>query len=199
MNWIKRKELVLLESGMQYAFDPQVWAVRDYDAHTFFAGLAGAGLKGIDFLTIFRTRRLVFWEVKHFRYNQGAHSGAPNLPPDALAEQLITKVRDTIRGVGAVGGYYERLWRYRMLRNYLQHFPTQRSDWAFFTRVNQLLLHAERCELLVWLEADPLPENYRRSLYQLLQQELGHRMGHIRIVHSADPPYRASLRVEHLS
>lgn len=144
--------MIVNESGIRFEFASRHWAGRKYDEHTFFRGLSGAGLKGIDFLGIHRGRQLVLLEVKHFRHS-GKVPGAR-----LLAAEIAAKIEDTLTGLDAVHQYFERNPFYRLAQPLLRRLPArQRLEWPFWARAYQLAQAPRQREVVVWAEVDEAP------------------------------------------
>ncbi len=97
--------MIFEESGRRFAFQ-RPWVARAYDRHTYFQGLSSAGLKGVDFIALHPREGYLLMEVKNFRDH-------PPPPPSVLAQELLRKTEDTLRGMDAIGGYLRRAWHRR--------------------------------------------------------------------------------------
>jgi hypothetical protein len=172
------------ESGLQFSFGPQ-WAVKQYDAHRFFQGLSGAGLKGVDFIAT-DGERLLLVEAKNYRpqahLRQSDPLAAVLAAPEAFAAAIAQKAADTLRGIAAIGGYYERKWLFRLLRPGLLRLRPSLLPWRFWAHVHQLAQSPERITLVLCLETEQPEPGLRRQIAQSLEQRLQGLAGEVKVV-----------------
>ncbi len=143
------------ESGLTLTFGSG-WRVRPYDRHPYYQGLAGQGMKGVDFLCLRGREELVLIEIKNFLppadnpwYPTLARSLAD---PEAYAAMIQQKWSDTLRGIRVVRKYYQRLWRYRWGHSLVrQIYPD--AEWTFWTEAFTLSRQADCVCCLLWLVA----------------------------------------------
>lgn len=161
------------ESGLTLSFGRRRWAVRKYDAHTYYLGLSGANLKGVDFLAIQEGQRLVFIEVKNFAgpYDRSLPS------PEQLASEIAAKISDTFTGIDAICSMLERKRLYRLADPILPYLSAQHYDWPFWSRTGHLSADPARCTAVLCLENTP--EKMRRQVQEHLQQTLPNLVGRI--------------------
>ena len=62
----QQKNQVFEESDLVFHFN-QDWVVRKYDEHRFYKTISGLGMKGVDFIGIFKAEQVVFIEIKNYR------------------------------------------------------------------------------------------------------------------------------------
>jgi len=90
------------ESGLTFQFNED-WVVNKYDEHRYFRRLAGEGLKGVDFLGIYKKEELVLIEVKNYRirYKEKPPTAIYNIieNPEILAEKIQKKAEDTLKAI----------------------------------------------------------------------------------------------------
>jgi hypothetical protein len=162
------------ESGLRFGFEP-AWAVKKYDQHRFFQGLSGAGLKGVDFIAI-NGERLVLVEVKNYRplphIQQANPVEAVLANPEALAAAIAQKATDTLRGLEAIGGYYQRKWLFRLLQPLLLRLRPHGWDWRFWAHACHLQPLPQHITFVLWLETEQARLAFRRQLAQALEQRL---------------------------
>lgn len=126
------------ESAIQFTF-PSDWVVIKYDQHKFFRYLSGDGLKGVDFIGIDDSDDLFLMEVKHYRnvnLADGIHPAREVIKnPDAVVEECIGKLNDSLRLIEVIQKYHLRKWWFRLLAKWIQEiFPvlSRRRDWGFW-------------------------------------------------------------------
>ncbi|MCB9081902.1 MAG: hypothetical protein H6555_09355 [Lewinellaceae bacterium] len=155
------------ESGFAVQFDPS-WLVQKYDAHRFYRSLSGVGLKGIDFLALRRGEPLLLIELKNYRETPPT--------PTEVAEAVARKAVDTLRGIRAIQGYFQRKWLYRMLRPWLLRRSWQHSDWVFYAQATARIdAPVPQWELVVILalQSSVAWAPFARELTRLLAEQLG--------------------------
>ncbi len=166
---------VYREGDLLFQF-PDDWGVRAYDQHTYYRGLSGVGLKGVDFLLIDPSDdgHLYFLEVKNYRTRiseDGTFVATPK-PPRQLATTISSKYEDTSRAIRAIYGYYRRRWWYRLLESWLQSSSSFRHDRVFWTRAQQLLEEGKAVTVLLWLEVEARDHAYVAMMESTLREEL---------------------------
>lgn len=172
------------ESGLVFHFSDD-WLVRKFDSHTFYRGLSGSGLKGVDFLVLPPSGPLLLLEVKNY-FNRDPRVNAPvrqeQLPvPGELAKKLHEKSMDTLVAIDAIHQYYLRKWSYRLLLPWLLRLRLKNSDWIFWSLAYQRA-HADRMARFVcWIEVD----DGQTKWVEALQEALG--------VLTFDPPFEPML------
>ncbi len=170
------------ESGLKLSFARRRWAVRKYDAHTYYLGLSGANLKGVDFLAVQEGRRLVFIEVKNFT---GPYDRS--LPaPEQLAAEIAAKISDTFTGIDAICSMLERKRLYRLADPILPYLPAQNYDWPFWNRTGRLSADPALCTAVLCLENTP--ETMCRQVREHLQETLSNLVGRILMSQAGNPP-----------
>ena len=106
-----------IESGLHFRFGEE-WVIKKYDAHRFYQGLSGSGLKGVDFLGILGEGLFLF-EIKNFRRRRQWQEENPLEAvldhPSEFAENIAYKVEDTLLAIDAIWQYYNRKWLFRRL------------------------------------------------------------------------------------
>ncbi|MEQ8706566.1 MAG: hypothetical protein RIC19_21725 [Phaeodactylibacter sp.] len=157
---------VFEESGLRFDFDAR-WAVRKYDAHRFFQGFSGAGLKGVDFIALHGST-LILLEIKNYQRRQRWQTENPFDPilaaPGSFANHMASKYLDTLRALRAIGTYYHRQWLFRLLHPVLVRLPGRKMDWVFWARVDQHLREGRPVTALLWLETEPKQTDFLATL-----------------------------------
>ena len=174
------------ESGWQFQFADH-WEVIPYDRHRYYRYLSGHGLKGIDFLAWNRREdRLLLLEVKNFA-PQDWEGPSPNMTrvlanPEAYAERMIEKFRDSLRLFEIIHRYRARQWGPRNYWHFRDHWIPPRwrthlplSIWERAYRLSQGS-GAAIC-LCLWIQlADEVArskaQHFRKTLEHTLQQGL---------------------------
>lgn len=167
------------EGDLVFSF-PLHWGVRPYDQHTYYRGLSGLGLKGVDFLLIDpgddgATPVLYFLEVKNYRTRtteDGIFVATPKAP-DQLAETMARKYADTKKAIQAIYGYYRRSWWFRQFEPWLVRSKRSSFDRVFWTQAHYLMEQGQAVEVLLWLELEQKDIAYREALDQALERRLG--------------------------
>ena len=169
---------IFIESGLTFRFSPSCWAVRKYDQHEYYQVLSGAGLKGTDFVGIWKARQLFLIEVKNYR-------GASALPsPDTLAGEISRKVEDTFTGLSAIQQMLERKSLYRLLRPLLSKLPLHTYDWPFWTKIAKLTEFLDQSKVLFVLEG--YPESLRQPFVQTFTRRLADISGEIEVLEAGE-------------
>lgn len=145
------------EGKLQFTFNDS-WLVRKYDAHTFYRGFSGVGMKGVDFIAV-RPRELLLIEVKNYRHIRNGRRRAAVAQvlgdPERIGRSIAQKGQDTLKAIWAIRTYYLRKWSYRWSVPFLKRFWWQWSDRSFWTQVATQADHPERISFLIWLATDP--------------------------------------------
>ena len=149
------------ESDIEFTFGAD-WIVKKYDDHTYFKILSGYGLKGVDFIGIYKNEGLYLIEVKN--YNKRSYSPVvPDLSDlegqnPLLGSDIHGKIEDSLRLIRIVNKYLKTRWWFKisyLVRNTLKN-KTIKKDWHFWTRVGELSENAQNVFPILWLEIDPL-------------------------------------------
>jgi hypothetical protein len=166
------------ESGLVFSF-PDPWAVRRYDQHTYYRGLSGLGLKGMDFLAIDpaggEQGRLYCLEVKNYltRHSEDGVFVATPKPPAQLAQTIIDKYADTRRALRAIHGYYRQQWWYRLLEERLARSAHYRFERVFWTQAFRLADSSQQPQVILWLEVEKREHAYCQAVEEALQAGMG--------------------------
>ncbi|MCB0638299.1 MAG: hypothetical protein KDC54_16835 [Lewinella sp.] len=169
------------ESGLEFSF-PAHWAVRRYDHHTYYRGLSGLGLKGMDFLAIERDAgvrgKLYCLEIKNYltRHSEDGVFVATPKPPAQLARTVERKYEDTLRVLAAIHGYFRRRWFYRLAEPWLARSSYYRFDRVFWTQAYYLAQVPGQVQVVLWLEVEERDESYRQAVAEALAERLGKRV-----------------------
>lgn len=183
------------ESGIAFSFNEE-WLVRKYDAHTYFKGFSGVGLKGVDFISIYQKRQLVLIEVKNYRSQvpgrKGSHHVQSLANPSAIASSLGLKATDTLKAIRAIGLYYERKWFYRIVRPWVPRLRKIMPEWHFWTTANSLAQESQII-FLCWLEFDAEHQHLSEIIRGILGDQLKSQPFQIQAVNTATNPFGPSL------
>ncbi|PHI21606.1 hypothetical protein CEQ90_01980 [Lewinellaceae bacterium SD302] len=164
------------ESDINFTLAPS-WVVRKYDDHTFFRGLSGFGLKGVDFIALLPDGRLGLIEVKNYhprpdKVNGTVHPIKRKKAAD-LAKNLDQKYHDTLRAIRVVGRYYRTKWFYRWRFQLL--YPFERlanSDLYFWKEASRRADGPIPVVIILWLETPKAAKKYRGKIYAYLSSRL---------------------------
>lgn len=159
------------ESGLVFHFSDN-WLVRKFDSHTFYRGLSGVGFKAVDFLVLPPSGPLLLLEVKNY-FNRDPRVNAPVRPehlpiPEELAKKLHEKSMDTLEAINTIHQYYRRKWSYRLLLPLLLRLRWGKSDWVFWTLVNQRAKEDRLAQLVCWIEVDDGQTEWAEALNEAL-------------------------------
>ena len=172
---------VFVESGLTFCFSSSHWAVRKYDSHEYYQAISGAGLKGMDFVGIWKGRQLVLIEAKNYL---GVSKEA--LPkPDALAEEMLRKVEDTFIGLNAIHRMLARKSFFRLVRPLLIRFPIYSYDWPFWAKVDELAEFIDSTQILLVLQG--YPEELHIPFAAMLTEWLADNAGTIDVISAGQP------------
>lgn len=131
--------------------------MRPYDRHTYFKGLSGAGLKGVDFIGIWQQKHLFLFEVKNFRYDsRGLRRKAVDSrlsEPHQIADELIAKAADTIRAINLIARYFSTRFLFRLFYPILSYVKYVAPEWYFWSQAN--VLCQQPYSYVCWLELEP--------------------------------------------
>lgn len=154
--------MIFRESGLTFAFSDE-WHVVQWDQHTYFKGLSGVGLKGVDFLAFHPDKRTFLMEVKNYRDTEPPHART-------LAEDVWQKAQDTLRGLEAVKLFLQRSWLRRLLLPIWKIYPPDRSDRAFWTQASHFFSQGNTHSYLIWLEGKNIPPAWEKSFLARLEE-----------------------------
>lgn len=163
------------ESRLLIEFDDRQWQVVQYDKHRYYRHLSGHGLKGADFIGIWRDEYLVIVEVKNYQVNPGK-KGIEILNTSEIVEHLHRKLGDTVKGIIAAQGFLQR----KRLIKFLAYLRSSKffgpfipaGKWTFWLRAHHLLTKESHCIFLIIL-LPPLSENIQsQSIVEKLRAAL---------------------------
>lgn len=146
----------LQESGLQFTFTPD-WIVKRFDKHRYYKWLSGVGIKGVDFIGIYKGQQLFLIEVKNYR-RRNERQLPEHLIPDssALGQAFADKILDSLQVIQTIIGYLKRRWWYAMAHKIVSQLPSRyrwRWDWYFWSQAQQLIeQHPDRVRIVLWLE-----------------------------------------------
>lgn len=186
------------ESGIQFTFAKD-WVVQKYDQHTYFQGLAGAGLKGIDFIGLLQGKQLLLMEVKNFRSRPGidANPLASFLDdPGALIDTFEEKVQDTLKAIETIVAYFKRSRWYRVALPFLRRMPISLSNRVFWTHAFEKSNVPEQLILVLWVELDEDQAAFLDQLEPLLLEKLSRLSNHVYLSNTKKTTFNIGLKTE---
>ena len=189
--------MTFIESGLEFHFNGE-WNVQKYDAHRYYQGLSGAGLKAVDFIGILRDRKVVFLEVKNYRIRFSALSEPPIQPilndPGLLAGAVARKVEHSLLAIDAIRQAFQRRWSYRLFFPFIRNWPRLNTDWTFWSRVYDLVQDSQNIQVALWMETEePLPQ-VRRQLHTYLSKGVDEITAKVAVIRHDDHPFGPSLQ-----
>ncbi|MEO1713427.1 MAG: hypothetical protein AAFU60_08845 [Bacteroidota bacterium] len=161
------------ESNWAFRFTSE-WRVIQFDKHPHFIALSGAGFKAVDLLGIHPQEGLLLLEIKYYRKRHKTSRPYPEL--EEISDILEQKFSDTLKAIGIIEQYLERKWRYRLVRNWLQHPIGKRlfKNWSFWQAVIKTAKDPNRVLCWAFIEYDQLSEqvkvNWRSRVASLLRK-----------------------------
>ena len=186
-----------IESGLHFRFG-EGWVIKKYDAHRFYQGLSGSGLKGVDFLGILG-EELYLFEVKNFRRRHDWQTDNPLnavlAQPAAFAESMAYKVEDTLLAIDAIWQYYHRKWLFRRLLPAFRLLPPTEGDWRFWARAHDLIQNPEQVKVVLWMETEQARPALLAEISQALNVRLQGRAASVRIALRSDYSFLKQLEV----
>ena len=186
-----------IESGLHFRFG-EGWVIKKYDAHRFYQGLSGSGLKGVDFLGILG-EELYLFEVKNFRRRHDWQADNPLntvlAQPAAFTESMAYKVEDTLLAIDAIWQYYHRKWLFRRLLPAFRLLPPTEGDWRFWARAHDLIQNPEQVKVVLWMETEQARPALLADLTQALEAQLRSRAASVRIALRSDYAFLRQLEV----
>lgn len=170
------------ESDLIFDISPS-WVVRKYDEHTFFRGLSGYGLKGVDFVALLPDGRLGLIEVKNYHprlKEDGSLHPIKRKKAAKLAASLAHKYHDTLRAIRVIQLYYRRKWYYRL--RYALFFPFEKaanSDLYFWHEAAKRAQSGLPVTIILWLETPKAAKTYRTKIYAHLANHIDPEKGQL--------------------
>jgi len=149
-----------IESDISFSFDSD-WTVKKYDEHAYFRILSGHGLKGVDFIGIYKQQSLYLIEVKN--YHQRSYSPvAPDWSDITgtnpnLASAFNEKIKDTLQLIDVVILYLSRRWwsKPALTLHRLLGSTKLTKDWQFWTKVKSLTEDSSQVHPILYLALPP--------------------------------------------
>ena len=197
--------MILHESDLVFAFDDAIWQIKKYDDHPYYKKFSGVGLKGVDFIGLYKQKKVVFIEVKNFR----AKHPTREEPFKVLTEtktfinHIGDKLEDTFRAVTAINAYFKKKWWYRFFLKWESYLSSQRflgKDWLFWHQVYQLAQQKDKIEFVLWLEIEErISEKGKKDLSNhidnMLEKQLSEFTNEVIVASVDHPTYQPSLSV----
>ena len=153
------------ESGIVFQYDPQnTWIVK-YDDHRYYKWIKGRGLKGVDFLILQKNGPLYLLEVKNYKQSK---NHPVEVFPDNLADHLLSKQKDTIKGIKVAAKVIQRKWWYIFFKEFSTwSYLTDhlRPDWMFWLLADSYTL--KKNVYLVWIEWEGGSDSWNKLSTQL--------------------------------
>ncbi|MBK8041810.1 MAG: hypothetical protein KBG02_02515 [Haliscomenobacter sp.] len=188
--------VVFQESGVSFVFN-QNWLVRSYDTHTYFQGLSGAGLKGVDFLGVHNRDHLVLMEVKNYlpdpagrRNRQIAQRLAA---PEAIGVSIASKMRDTLRAIDLIHRYFQTRFGYRLAYPFLPWMKQATPEWYFWTNARKLM--DTRVSMICWMQLEADHAHLASLIQDVANREVEGRNLHIDILPFSQNPFEPDLQI----
>ncbi|MCB0547395.1 MAG: hypothetical protein KDD19_07370 [Phaeodactylibacter sp.] len=186
-----------IESGLHFRFSEE-WVIKKYDAHRFYKGLSGSGLKGVDFLGVLGEELFLF-EIKNFRRR---HDWQEENPLEAIlarpadfVETIAYKVEDTLLAIDAIWQYYNRKWLFRRLLPALHLLPVTENDWRFWARAYAIMQTPEQVKVVLWMETEQARPALMKEVETLLAERLKERAASVRLALLSDYGFMDGLEV----
>lgn len=181
---------------MSFVFN-QNWLVHPYDKHTYFQGLSGAGLKGVDFLGIHNREHLVLMEVKNYRPDPDGRRNrqiAQRLAaPEAIGVSLASKMLDTLRAIDLVHRYFQTQLGYRLVYPFLPWMKPIAPEWHFWTHARKLM--DSRVSMICWMELEADQAHLASFIREIANREVGNRNLQIDILPFSKNPFEPDLQI----
>lgn len=181
---------------MSFVFN-QNWLVRPYDKHTFFQGLSGAGLKGVDFLGMHNRDHLVLMEVKNYlpdpdgrRYRQISQRLAA---PEAIGASLASKMQDTLRAIDLIHRYFQTRLGYRLAYPFLPWMKQAAPEWYFWTHARKLMDF--RVSMICWMGLQADQAHLASLIQEVANREVEGRNLQIDILPFSQNPFEPDLQI----
>lgn len=162
-----------IESDLHFYFNDQ-WLIKKYDNHRFYRHLSGVGLKAVDFIGLWKGKKVILMEIKNYKTRYTDHF--PPIGEKILAKNptlvalMENKIEDTFLAIETIIKYYQRRWWYRIfvkiippvLPRYFQYF-----EWGFWTCIHQKIQdEKENVQLVLWLELEDKYPNISKEELQ---------------------------------
>ncbi|MDX1667277.1 MAG: hypothetical protein R3350_08610 [Saprospiraceae bacterium] len=187
------------ESGISFQFDSS-WKIIRYDAHRYYQGLSGAGLKGVDFIGLREDRELFLFEVKNYHPRTEMHSSSSlwqrEDAVEVVAEAVSRKFEDTLTACRAIHAYHHRKWLFRIMQNRSGLLRKFKPEWYFWSQVHRLVQHTDTLKAVCWIETLHPREVVQTQLLSLLKRRLQHLDLPVLVASCERHPFAGSLRAE---
>lgn len=153
------KTQAFTESDIEFTFGTD-WIVKKYDDHAYFKILSGHGLKGVDFIGIYKNESLYLIEVKNYHKRSYSPVG-PDLSDlegvnPLLGLNVHGKMEDSLRLIRIVNQYLVTRWWFKIAFFFRNTFNNKgiSKDWHFWSRAGELSKDAQSVFPVLWLEVD---------------------------------------------
>lgn len=190
--------MTFTESGLHFTFDDS-WIIQQYDAHRFYKGLSGAGLKAVDFLGIWEQNKVVLFEVKNYRWRNDKQREMPIQVildnPGALADTISRKVEDTLRAIDTIHSYYSRKWWFRPALMLARNQKKNTAEWFFWHRLYELINREEEVWIIFWMETEQARSILREELASSIKKGVDEISSRVFIANRQQHPFGKSLTV----
>lgn len=197
--------MILHESDLEFNFDDAIWQVKKYDDHPYYKKFSGAGLKGVDFIGIYRQEKVVFIEVKNYRAKHPTRQEPFKVLTEtkSFINHIGDKLEDTFKAVTAINAYFKKKWWYRFflaVEPYLSHQWFLLKDWLFWHQVYELAQQKDKIKFVLWLEIEErISEKGKVDLSQhidnMLEEQLVEFTNQVVVANVKHPIYNSSLNV----
>jgi len=199
--------MILYESDLEFNFDDTYWQVKKYDDHRYYKKFSGAGLKGVDFIGIYKRKKVVFIEVKNFRDKHPTREEPFKVLQETktFINSIADKLEDTFRATTAINAYFKKKWWYRLYVQSASYLPLKlfpQQDWLFWHQVYQLAQQKEQIEFVLWLEIEErISEKGKVDLSNhiddMLESQLTEFTNEVIVASVERPIYEESLQVKY--
>jgi hypothetical protein len=197
--------MIFYESDLKFNFSNKHWRIKKYDTHRYYKILSSAGLKGVDFLGLFQTDTIIFFEVKNYR-NPTATKPPTYLlfdDTDAFIDHISHKLEDTTTAINVIIQYLQKKPWFRFFLKWKRFIPTfliKNRDWYFWYLINEKRKLSDNKILILWLETDVvLTEEKRKALITTIDKKLESNLNglvdRVEIPHKKQPLFKPHLIV----
>lgn len=144
------------ESDIEFEFGRDC-LVKKFDEHRYYNILSGSGLKGVDFIVIYKNEFLYLIEVKNYK-KRSFSPVAPDVSdllgdPCPLVDQFVEKIQDSITLINVVKKYLAKKWWFGLTEWIKKMLP---EDYS----LNR--------DMDFWLKAKAIIENDKSKLQTML-------------------------------
>ncbi len=200
------------ESDFLFNFNKD-WQIYRFDQHRFYRHLSAVGLKGVDFIGIYKNEFLMLMEIKNYNRRK-ASPVAPDIRDIiGMRPQLIDifnhKLEDSMLAIKTVYKYYRRKFWYPLLSSIWKFFPfllLKNTESYFWLRSYELLHQENKVHFVLWLETENQYPDLTATDIQALRvkikkhasQMFAHLSPKVIVTGGGSNPYEQSLEVREI-